>query len=167
MISSFYDRFHCSHWSNIMSVCIFAEASLKFFFFLFNWMCTSPVRFCHAYLYFTPSFIFPSLFCSTDCDELSHLKCFLSACIPGGFHSPSIFSYCPPPSSFQWIPPLSVLSSFHPLPYCSCCLHPLRPVFWLFSRNHFCLHFFFFYPESIIWISVMLLHLSATFLCSK
>lgn len=36
-----------------------------------------------------------SLFCSSDCDELSHLKCFLSVCIPGGFQSPSIFP-CPP-----------------------------------------------------------------------
>lgn len=29
---------------------------------------------------------------SGDCDELSHLKCFLSSCIPGGFNPP------PPPS---------------------------------------------------------------------
>lgn len=47
----------------------------------------------------SPHHFSPSLFCSSDCDELSHLKCFLSLCVLGGFQSPSIFPSPPPPST--------------------------------------------------------------------
>lgn len=134
-------------------------------------MCTSPVRFHCAYLYLTPSFIFPSLSCSSDCDELSHLKYFLSACIPGGFHSPSIFSYPSTPHihTHTLLPINSstffalVFPSFTLLSYFFVSVPCLMAV----VQEPFLSPFILFYPESIIWITIMLLDLTATSLCSK
>lgn len=89
-----------------------------------------------AHLHLYPSFFSPPLpFCSSDCDELSHLKCFLSRCIPGGFQSLSIFPRprAPTHPCLCWIPSLAVHSSPHPLPYCRCSLYLSLPVSCLFS----------------------------------
>lgn len=82
-----------------------------------------------AHLHLSPSFFSPprppslppSLlppFCSSDCDELSHLKCFLSRCIPGGFQSLSIFP-CPRTSPPTATSPPGACVEPHPHPHLS------------------------------------------------
>lgn len=120
------------------------------------------LMYCSTYscslLHLSPSFFFSLLlFCSSDCDELSHLKCFLSLCIPGGFQSPSIFPCLSPPPSTESphflcthlpIPYLiAVVLSISPSPVVRLsfspplslslhlCLHAF-PLFWKHYSNH-------------------------------
>lgn len=107
------------------------------------------------YCTFSPSCIFLSYispfrsFCSCDCDELSHLKCFLSLFVPGVFQSLFIspclcLSICWVPSLlcshlliftlFQSVP-LSPPSSPFTFVFRSAPLLPLPPSFTLFSST--------------------------------
>ncbi len=74
-------------------------------------------------------FMHPSLFYCSDCDELSHLKCFLSLCFPGGFQSPSIILFPHHQHHHPPLNPLFLCTHLHdPLPYCSCSLYVSPPV---------------------------------------
>lgn len=63
------------------------------------------LMYCSTYscslLHLSPSFFSLPLFCSSDCDELSHLKCFLSLWVPGRISIPLYFPRSPPPPSTE------------------------------------------------------------------